>query len=305
MTTALQVVENSPAQWEGKLDLITRTVANGATKDELDLFLYQARRAGLDPLARQIYFVKRSGKGTIQVGIDGLRLIADRTGAYAGNDDPVFVDGNPFPEAATVTVWKMVGGQRCPFAATARWKEYYPGDQQGFQWKKMPHVMLAKCAEALALRKAFPQDMSGLYVHEEMDQAGSAPLQAAPPADKETGEIIEAQVVEDAPPPQQEERVRGEVPSAFGYSPEKWPFFKSFEEPPSEKQQQFLAKMLGELNFTGEEVEKYRTGVLLAFGVDSAVAGSKGAHIVLLDFMTKAPQEAKAQALQLVDPFAE
>jgi phage recombination protein Bet len=155
-----------------KVELIRRTVAVGATNDELELFLHQCRKTGLDPLARQIYCIKRGDKATIQTGIDGYRLIADRTGLYAGNDDAVFEgndDGHPLQ--ARVTVWKLVGGQRCPFSATARWAEYFPGERGGQMWRKMPYVLLAKCAEALALRKAFPADLSGIYTDAEMHQA--------------------------------------------------------------------------------------------------------------------------------------
>ena len=70
-----------------------------------------------------------------------------------------------------MTVWRFVQGQRCAFAATARWAEYKP-DANDFMWKKMPHTMLAKCAEALALRKGFPKQLAGLYAKEEMEQAG-------------------------------------------------------------------------------------------------------------------------------------
>jgi phage recombination protein Bet len=177
-----------------KVDLIKRTVAKGATDDELALFLHQAQRTGLDPLARQIYFQKRRSKSngdqvTILVGIDGYRVVANRTGLYAGNDDPVF-DDEANPRKATVTVYKMIGGQRCPFTATARWEQYYPGDAQGFMWRKMPHLMLGKCAEALALRKAFPAELSGVYVKEEMDQAG-------PPIDDDS--VPSDQVLEGVP----------------------------------------------------------------------------------------------------------
>jgi hypothetical protein len=72
---------------------------------------------------------------------------------------------------ARVTVYRLVQGQRGAFSATARWTEYKPDED--FMWKKMPHVMLAKCAEALALRKAFPKQLAGLYVKEEMEQAGA------------------------------------------------------------------------------------------------------------------------------------
>lgn len=168
-----------------KVELIRRAVAEQATSDELKLFLYQVSRTGLDPLARQIYFQKRFNKRrgksemTIITGIDGYRLVADRTGQYAGNDDPIF-DDEESPRKARVTVYKIIGNMRCPFTASARWEQYYPGDEGGFMWRKMPHLMLGKCAEALALRKAFPAELSGLYIKEEMDQAEpgeSAPLQ--------------------------------------------------------------------------------------------------------------------------------
>jgi phage recombination protein Bet len=159
-----------------KVQLIKSLVADGATDNELALFLYTAQRTGLDPLAKQIYCIKRQGKMTIQAGIDGYRLIADRTGKYAGNDDPVFgpdhqVGNVTAPTSATVTVWKLVGGMRCPFTSTARWSEYCPGGNQAFMWTKMPYLMLGKCAEALALRKAFPAELSGIYTDAEMDQA--------------------------------------------------------------------------------------------------------------------------------------
>lgn len=172
-----------------QIDLIKRTIAVGATNDELQLFLYQAKRTGLDPLSRQIHFVKRQDKGTIQTAIDGYRLIADRTGKLAGSDDYVFdegmtqfqhiASGRKQPITATVTVWKHVNGERCPFTATARWEEYFPGEKQGFMWKKMPYLMIGKCAEALALRKAFPAELSGVFTNEEMMQADAAsPTQA-------------------------------------------------------------------------------------------------------------------------------
>lgn len=171
MSTALAKIDEGSL--ESKVELIKRTVAVGATDDELALFMHQVKKTGLDPLARQIYFIKRQGKGTIQTGIDGYRLVAERTGNYAGNDDPVFqeLEGAANPLKATVTVWKIVAGKRCPFTASAIWREYYPGDAQGWAWKKMPHVMLGKVAEALALRKAFPAELSGVYTHDEMAQA--------------------------------------------------------------------------------------------------------------------------------------
>lgn len=146
--------------------------ADGLNDNEFQLFLYTAERLQLDPLAKQIYGIKLKGKLTIQTGIDGYRAVADRTGLYAGNDDAVFDETDVNPISATVTVYKFVAGHRCPFTATARWDEYYPKDTYTGMWDKMPHTMLGKCAEALALRKAFPAQLSGVYTTEEMAQAG-------------------------------------------------------------------------------------------------------------------------------------
>lgn len=160
-------------------DLIRRLICKDATDDELKLFLHFCNRTGLDPLARQIYAVRRSGRMVIQTGIDGYRLIADRTGAYAGNDDPVF-DDEAKPTKATVTVWKVVAGVRYPFTASARMAQYRPPAGQDAMWSKMPHVMLGKVAEALALRKAFPADLSGVYVEEEMTADETQPVEPQP-----------------------------------------------------------------------------------------------------------------------------
>lgn len=163
------------------LDLLKRTICKGATDDELKLFVMVCQRTGLDPFARQIHAVKRwDGKEkrevmSIQTGIDGYRLIADRTGLYAGSDEPKYdTETEKNPGKATVTVWKLVAGQRVPFTRSARWDEFVQTTKEGNVtrfWAKMPYLMLGKVAEALALRAAFPQELSGIYTHEEMDQA--------------------------------------------------------------------------------------------------------------------------------------
>ena len=142
-----------------QLDLIKRTVAKDATADELKLFFYDCQRQGVHPLDKLIHFTKRAGKYTPITSIDFMRSRAADSGECAGNDDPIFhtKEGEKFPECATVTVYRMVQGERCAFTATARWSEYVP--EQAFMWKKMPYTMLGKCAEALALRSAFPQDL--------------------------------------------------------------------------------------------------------------------------------------------------
>ena len=162
-------------------ELITRTIAVGATPDELKLYLYDCARQGVHPLDRLIHFTKRSGKYTPITSIDFMRIRAAETGEYAGSDDAIFPeDGQAFPARATVTVWRITDGQRYAYTATARWSEYKP-DQNDFMWRKMPHTMLGKCAEALALRKGFPRQLAGLYAKEELDQA-EAPGAAPSPA---------------------------------------------------------------------------------------------------------------------------
>jgi phage recombination protein Bet len=153
------------------------------TDPEVNYAVAICNQLQLNPLLRQIHFVKRNTKNgatiTAQTGIDGFRLTAERTGAYAGSDEPIYEYGadKKRPEKATVTVYKMVQGTRCAFTASARWIEYY--QSIGGQWDKMPHVMLSKCAEALALRKAFPAELSALRTDEEMNQADHQPNKAA------------------------------------------------------------------------------------------------------------------------------
>jgi phage recombination protein Bet len=160
----------APAVTADHLALIKNTIAKDATPAELELFLYDNARQGVHPLDKLIHFTKRSGRYTPITSIDFMRQRAAETGEYAGNDDPIFTGTERSASfCAVATVYRIVQGQRYPFAATARWSEYKP--DQDFMWLKMPHVMLGKCAEALALRKAFPKQLAGLYVKEEMDQA--------------------------------------------------------------------------------------------------------------------------------------
>ena len=166
-----------------QVDLIKRTVAKGTTDDELALFLYTARRTGLDPLVKQIHAVKRWSSAdnrevmAIQVGIDGFRLIAERTGKYAPGGEPSFVynDKDGSVVSATAYVKKLAGGQWHVVAATAHYSEYVQKKKTDgsitSMWLK-PHIMLGKCAEALALRRAFPAELSGVYTPDVMGQAG-------------------------------------------------------------------------------------------------------------------------------------
>ena len=154
-----------------------------APRATVEAFLQHCRRTQLDPIARQIYAICRKGRWGIQISIDGARLIAERSGKYAGQTPvewtgdgqtwtQVWLDRQP-PAAARVGVHRS--DFREPLYAVANFQAYAAG---GPMWDKMPALMIGKCAEMLALRKAFPQDLSGLYSTEEMDQAGE-PQQAA------------------------------------------------------------------------------------------------------------------------------
>ena len=153
--------------------LIKSQIAKDCSDGELQLFLYQCKQTGLNPLTRQIYAIKRAGKMTIQTSIDGFRVIAERSGSYAGQDEPIWEnDEKGFPIKCTVRVYKFTPNfeQRyCAGVGVAHFKEYYPNPQM--LQKTMPHTMIAKVAEALALRKAFPQDLSGLYTGDEIADA--------------------------------------------------------------------------------------------------------------------------------------
>lgn len=191
--------------------LIRRTVAADTNDDEFNLFVHTARHLRLDPLRRQIFaFVYNKNKPdkrrmSIIVAIDGFRAIADRTGAYRPDEDEPSYEFDPAlkgtnnPAAlvkATVRVHKYAHGAWHKVTASAYWDEYAPlkdewrdnpetgrGEKTGKQtldtsgnWGKMPRLMLAKVAEALALRKAWPDDFANVYAAEEIDRTKAADM---------------------------------------------------------------------------------------------------------------------------------
>jgi phage recombination protein Bet len=180
---ALQTTQHAILRQEDILILVQAgVIPANAPESQIRLFAKFCADSEFSPFKRQAHLVNRGDKWTIQTGIDGYRAKADRTGRYAGNDDYLFNQGmTEFqcieskaipPKTATAVVYKLIGGTRCAFSATARWEEYCPSaDKTKFMWNKMPFLMLGKCAEALALRKAFPDELGGIYTDEEMQQA--------------------------------------------------------------------------------------------------------------------------------------
>lgn len=182
------------------------TVAADLEPPEFALFVEICRAKKLDPFSRQIHASKRwdSASGThrmtVMTGIDGFRALAERTGKYEGQNGPFWTNGDyikddngnavlddegkvrfvwfevwPFdepPVAAKVEVLKR--GFRAPLVGVARFQEFAATKKSGglnHMWGKFSSVMIAKCAEAVALRRAFPDEMSGLYTDDEMQQA--------------------------------------------------------------------------------------------------------------------------------------
>ncbi len=185
-----------------KIELIKNTICKNSTDEELQLFLHACKRTGLDPFMKQIHAVKRRTMDngtwketiTIQTGIDGYRLIADRTGRYCPGREPTYTydkDGRLF--SATAYVKKQTSdGTWHEVSASAFYSEYCQKNGKGEPtkfWLQMGHVMLAKVAESLCLRKSFPAELSGIYTQEEMQQ--SEKEDKALPAELTTQEIAE------------------------------------------------------------------------------------------------------------------
>ncbi|MFJ8301556.1 phage recombination protein Bet [Streptomyces sp. NPDC094447] len=185
-------IQPDQAMWspEQRAVLAQSGIDNDVTNAELASFLHLCQRTQLDPFSRQIYLIGRWDRKqnrkvfTPQTGIDGYRVVAHRvvtqTGQAFGYEDTIWCDqsgqwndvwlSDQPPAAAKVTVLR--NGQR--FSAVALFQEYVQTNRDGARtgmWAKMAANQIAKCAEALALRKAFPHDLAGVYTAEEMAQA--------------------------------------------------------------------------------------------------------------------------------------
>src|ERR1700721_1779020 len=177
---SLTTIENNALTFsEREMEFIKNYYCKSCNDDEVTHFFHVCLVTGLDPRLKQIHPIIRGAgdrrKMSIQTAIDGYRLIAERTKKYSPGRQPTFTYNELGAlKSATAYVKKMThDGTWHEVCATAFWDEYavyYNGNPADF-WKRMPHNQLAKCAEALALRKAFPAQLSALLTDDEMDQA--------------------------------------------------------------------------------------------------------------------------------------
>ena len=127
-----------------EVNTLKEAYCRDASDSEFKVFVYICERMQLNPFKKQIYFSKIGGKMTTITGIDGLRLIAERTGRYVPGKDTAFAytkEGNLYSATSYV---KKFGPDKTwhEVAATAIYSEYRAN---GGVWQSKPHVMLAKC----------------------------------------------------------------------------------------------------------------------------------------------------------------
>lgn len=212
MSNVVPIPNGAPSPYDAKtIALIRRTVAADTTDDEFNLFIWTARHLRLDPLRRQIYALVYSKNNaekrrmSIIIGIDGFRSVADRTGNYRPDEDEPCIEFDDACKSAlnpagivkaTVRVWKRAHGEWHRATGVARWDEFVPltdewawNEERGKKlptgkqsldpksnWHRMPCVMIAKVAEASALRKAWPDDLGNVYEAAESDRSRLADL---------------------------------------------------------------------------------------------------------------------------------
>lgn len=154
---------------EEQLQLITNTVARGATRDELNLFLYRCKEMKLNPLKPgQIFFIKYGSTATIVVGIEGFRSNAARTGKHVSTKRGVIRNDNGDLIAGTCTVKRRdERGEIQEYTEESPFAEF--NNPKNPKWQSMPETMIKKVAEAAALRMAYPDNLGGIYIEEEKD----------------------------------------------------------------------------------------------------------------------------------------
>ena len=202
MSNEIAIVDDFEKRLDNQRDLVKSLFCKDANKEEFEFFFLCCKRFKLDPFAKHIYFTKLGGKVTMITSIEGFRAIAERTGRYAPGSDTIFSyneSGKLF--SAKAFVKKMTDdGTWHEVSAIAFWSEYGldgRGNSKGNVWKEKPHVMLEKCAEARALRRAFTMELSGLYGEGELDQAEVLQEEKQAKKEPQTIEFREATIVQE------------------------------------------------------------------------------------------------------------
>lgn len=224
---------------ETQVAVIKNTIGKDLTNEELRFFIGVCSRTGLDPFLKQVYPIKYSDKMTIQVGIDGYRAMASSTGLYDGQDPPqwcgpdgqwrdVWLEDVP-PYAARVAVYRKDISR--PIVAVCRYSAYAVMGRDGKptqMWDRMDAEQLAKCAESLALRKAFPKDLAGVTTTEEaLVDVPRDPRAAALPsvradAERSVAEVMNGHDSEDEAPDSIADQLNAEMHEAIGVPPEEF-----------------------------------------------------------------------------------
>lgn len=171
------------------------TVAQGLTDAEFLLFAEHCKSTRLNPFKRDVWAIKVNGRLQLMTGINGYWTTANRHDQFDGYEEGyISKDGQELPDTYAgndyIGAWCKVHrkDRKMPAKGVAFMAEYNKGHGN---WKSMPRVMIMKCAESIALRKAFPQELNGTYTAEEM------PKEYEPP--KEGGGNNGAPAVIDAP----------------------------------------------------------------------------------------------------------
>lgn len=185
MTQTQAMVVHEPKQWlalayqPAEIEMLRRFICSGgkeqASDGELMFYVSFCRANGLDPLRKQCYLLITNKGPQIAMGIDGLRGQAAGTGEYAGQELPVFQETKEEGLQCVSTVYRFVQGQKCAFYGIA-WMKESRGTTPN--WSQRPKTMLAKCAEAQALRKAFPKECGPYFTPEELEERDVTPTEA-------------------------------------------------------------------------------------------------------------------------------
>lgn len=307
MCNTLTVTEEQSTWTPQQLTALNHLGVQNAQPADLAVFLHQCQRTGLDPFNRQIYMIGRRQqqngqwivKQTIQVGIDGFRTIARRAAdrnhelfsepetLWCGEDGvwhDVWIAPTP-PVAAKVTVKRGEG----EFTGVALYREYvgtrFDKDTRrqvpNSMWASKPATMIAKCAEALALRKAFPQDLSGLYSTDEMQQANNKPDE----------EVVEAEVVDEQP----RQQPRRYAPQARQGKPEQPAESAPQNGPASPDQLKEVTDILRACNINPDEADAFLQKILRTTNVTSMNLTAVQAHEFINEYHKHMQQQGAAQ----------